>query len=196
MAFWRSTFPPFWRLFRVRFLPVLTIEFPFTRGSKRFPPRGRLYFFQKVPLVAPFNAAFFNPSSFFSWPCDSRVRRLIFRILSLASSEGLFQRDSPTVPEEGSSVANSSEDFSDVLNSGEGNFWKLDLFCAALGNKRFRLDPVLKENLSFFTTCWCLGELFDSRLNRCLRYVRGCSSFYTFLNLRYISQKLMCGLYR
>ena len=52
------------------------------------------------------------------------------------------------MPEKGSSVANSLEVFSGVLNEGV-DFSALDFFNGVLHNKRFPLDPILKENLSF-----------------------------------------------
>ena len=47
-----------------------------------------------------------------------------------------------------------------VAVTGGVNFLTLDVFCGVLGNKRFPLDPVLKENFGFFSACWCPGGLF------------------------------------
>ena len=62
-------------------------------------------------------------------------------MVSLADSAPVFQGDSTTVSENDSSVANSSDDFSGVLNGGV-DFLTLHLFIGVLGNKRFPLDPV------------------------------------------------------
>ena len=83
-----------------------------------------------------------------------------------------------------------------VAVTGGVAFLTLDVFCGVLGNKHFPLDPVLKENLCFFIACWCLGGLFYVWCNRCLFYVRGRGSFYTFLNLGYVGQKLLRRPYR
>ena len=49
-----------------------------------------------------------------------------------------------------------------VAVTGGVNFLTLDVFCGVLGNKRFPLDPVLKENLGFLLLAGVLEDCFMS----------------------------------
>ena len=120
---------------------------------KGFQPGAGANFFNAL-FVASFNAVCAKPSFFLSSLWDSCVLRLIALILSSASSPGLHQGTSPTVSENGNSVANSSEDFSAVLLTDERDFF----FLGVLGNKRFPFDLILKENLGIFLLSGVLGD--------------------------------------
>ena len=47
-----------------------------------------------------------------------------------------------------------------VAVTGGVDFLTLDVFRGVLGNKRFPLDPVLKENLGFLPLAGVLGDCF------------------------------------
>ena len=49
-----------------------------------------------------------------------------------------------------------------VAVTGGVDFLTLDVFRGVLGNKRFPLDPVLKENLGFLPLAGVLGDCFMS----------------------------------
>ena len=79
-----------------------------------FHPGAGANFFEAFS-VAFFSTVCFQPSFFRASLWDLRVRLLVALRLSLASSRGVFQGDSPNWSEKGNSVANSSKDFSWVL---------------------------------------------------------------------------------
>lgn len=49
-----------------------------------------------------------------------------------------------------------------VAVTGGVDFLTLDVFRGVLGNKRFPLDPVLRENLGFLPLAGVLGDCFMS----------------------------------
>ena len=49
-----------------------------------------------------------------------------------------------------------------VAVTGGVDFLTLDVFRGVLGNKRFPLDPVLKENLGFLPVAGVLGDCYMS----------------------------------